>query len=661
MKYIIHYDVAAIFVTVIILYSFSYRKTIATKLSYVFLALTTVGLLSDALDLITIYLIEHPTVVPLPVNELLNMLYLFIFNASPAVCFCYILTAIRGKEPYSRKEFLLLTGPIALDGLLIFTTHWTHLVFYFDQNIYTHGPGFYVLYVSAFYYMIIAAVYTVLHKNKLTTQQRATVYFYTVGTLITIVLQMMYGGLMIIQFAISLAILMVYVSLEHPENYEDQAMHVKNRLALQEIVDQHLMRKRSFVMIGVQIGGSKYLIDTLGLSHALGYMKAVAEFLNTIKGEGMLFCLEPWQFVILIDAETVNFQLYVQTILERFHQPFSYNKVQVMLDVDMCTMTNEAHQLVEDADEVVRMMENALVESEETPRDHIVEADEDVMERGRREGQILDLLRTAVHDHNFQVYYQPIYSVRKKRFTTAEALVRLMDDRMGYISPEEFIPIAERHGLILEIGAFVFEEACRFLASSRLLEKGIDYLEINLSTVQCMQEKLAEQLLRVMDRYHLPYWSINLEITETAAVMSEETLHRNMEKLMDHGVHFSLDDYGTGFSNTASIIAYPFHVIKLDKSMLWSAKENEKAMRALEYSIAMIQSMNMWIVCEGVETKEQAQMLEEMGCDFFQGFYYSKPIPGKEFVEIMEQYVLEHPEITDYVDEERMQSGGILW
>ena len=206
---------------------------------------------------------------------------------------------------------------------------------------------------------------------------------------------------------------------------------------------------------------------------------------------------------------------------------------------------------------------------------------------------------------------------------------------MGYISPEEFVPIAEHHGLIIEMGTFVFREVCRFIAERRLWERGIEYIDVNLSVVQCMQENLHEQLLAILDEFHLPYHCINLEITETAAVLSSEKLRNNMTRLMEKGVNFSLDDYGTGFSNTASIIEYPFHTIKLDKSMLWSATDSEKAMCALEHMIAMIKSMHMELICEGVETQSQATMLEHMGCDYFQGYYFSKPVNSETFLELL--------------------------
>ena len=204
---------------------------------------------------------------------------------------------------------------------------------------------------------------------------------------------------------------------------------------------------------------------------------------------------------------------------------------------------------------------------------------------------------------------------------------------MGFISPDEFIPVAEKKGLILEIGDYVFREVCHFMTEQKIWELGIETIHINLSVVQCMQEQLYEQLVRIMDEYQVDYFRVHLEITETAAVVSEDTLWANMQRLIDVGVEFALDDYGTGFSNTMAVIKYPFRTIKLDKSMVWDSMKNKKAMSVLKHSISMIKDMNMDVVAEGVEEQEQAHKLAEMGCDYFQGYYYSKPVCGEAFVE----------------------------
>ena len=246
------------------------------------------------------------------------------------------------------------------------------------------------------------------------------------------------------------------------------------------------------------------------------------------------------------------------------------------------------------------------------------------------------MLGKAIKEDGFCVHYQPIYSVEKGRYTTAEALVRFKESDIGFVSPEEFIPIAEKNGMIVRIGEIVFEKVCKFYKENHLEEKGIENIHFNLSVVECMQQKLHEKIENIMDMYKLDSSKISLEITETAAVTSREIIINNMNQLIDRGFKFSMDDYGTGFSNTSTLIAYPFDEIKIDKSIVWSAMEDEKAMIAFKHSVAMIKDLDFKIVAEGVETKEQAKMLGDLGCDYFQGYYYSKPVSEDDFMSLID-------------------------
>ena len=138
-----------------------------------------------------------------------------------------------------------------------------------------------------------------------------------------------------------------------------------------------------------------------------------------------------------------------------------------------------------------------------------------------------------------------------------------------------------------------------------------------------------------MDLYNLDYRYINLEVTESAAVASSEVLLDNMNRLIERNMNFSLDDFGTGYSNTVTLIRYPFHTIKLDKSMVWEAMHNEKAETVLRNTIEMVKMLKMEIVAEGAETPEQVEKLKQMGADFVQGFYYSKPISRDDFIRLI--------------------------
>ena len=235
----------------------------------------------------------------------------------------------------------------------------------------------------------------------------------------------------------------------------------------------------------------------------------------------------------------------------------------------------------------------------------------------------------------FRSYYQPIYSVRDRKYISAEALVRLKDPDLGFIPPDEFIPLTERDGTITKLGMQIFEMVCSFLKYAKLDEKGIQYIEVNLSVVQCMQKSLKEQLFDLMNKYQIRPEQVCLEITETVAVKTPEIVRKLFQELDKHGISFALDDYGSGYSNVKYIIELPFDFVKLDKYLIWNYFKNDFDKIAFESTITMMKSLNIEMIAEGVETKQQADTLAKLGVNYLQGYYFSKPIPPDDFIDFI--------------------------
>lgn len=246
------------------------------------------------------------------------------------------------------------------------------------------------------------------------------------------------------------------------------------------------------------------------------------------------------------------------------------------------------------------------------------------------------IIERALANHGFHVYYQPIYSIEKKRFVSAEALLRLIDEKEGFISPEIFIPAAEKSGAIHKIGDYVLTEVFQFIASSEYKKLGLEYIEINLSVSQCMHHGLADSILESMNRYGVSSNQVNLEITESAASYDQSVMSENLEQLSAAGLTFSLDDYGTGYSNMYRIAALPLKIVKLDKTFV--NNQNSKMWTILQNTVRMIKDLNMEIVVEGIETEEMVKKFSDLKCDFIQGYFFSKPIPQREFVEFIDRW-----------------------
>ena len=247
------------------------------------------------------------------------------------------------------------------------------------------------------------------------------------------------------------------------------------------------------------------------------------------------------------------------------------------------------------------------------------------------EAHIEEIIDKAIKNNNIEMYYQPIYDIKNNAFHAAEALVRINDPKYGIISPAVFIPAAESLGLIIPLGDIILEQVFQFISNNDISALGIEYIEINLSVAQCIENILPNKIETLERKYNIKPNLVNLEITETTFEHISDIIVNNITKLIGMGYSFSLDDYGVGYSSVQRVNSIPFKLIKIDKSMLDEAN-TASGIKLLEHTIRMMQSINKQIVCEGAESVEQINMLKNMNCDYIQGFYFSKPIPSKDFI-----------------------------
>jgi len=221
---------------------------------------------------------------------------------------------------------------------------------------------------------------------------------------------------------------------------------------------------------------------------------------------------------------------------------------------------------------------------------------------------------------------------------SAEALVRIRETDGSIVPPGKFIPVAEANGSIRRLGEIVFEKTCKFIKNYELGQYGIRYIEVNLSVEQCECLDLAERYIEIMNKYQMdPAW-INLEITETGSIKTRKNMLKNMEQLIEYGVQFSLDDFGSGESNLNYIVDMPVEIIKFDRDMTQAYFESEKAKFVMRAAKNMIHDMGLKIVAEGVETEEQFSDVADFGIDYIQGYYFSKPLPRHDFIKFIRQH-----------------------
>jgi diguanylate cyclase (GGDEF)-like protein/PAS domain S-box-containing protein len=306
-------------------------------------------------------------------------------------------------------------------------------------------------------------------------------------------------------------------------------------------------------------------------------------------------------------------------------------------------------------EDLIRDADTAMYEAKRAGRARYALFDEEMRERVQRRHLLENELRRAIEGEQFSLAFQPIVSLETGRLKSVEALLRWQHPAHGFISPAEFIPIAEESDLILHIGRWVLNEATRQMADwvERLGPAAPPTISINLSRKQFVQSDLAEQVHAAAENLGLPPSRIQLEITEDTFASDVPTAIATMNAIKGLGFLLAIDDFGTGCSSFASLHEFPADVLKIDRSLLVDI-ETSKQTAALVHALAILaNNLGMAIVAEGVERESEVNILRELGCHFGQGFYFARPLSPDAFAEFALRRIAEQSNVIPAASLER--------
>jgi diguanylate cyclase (GGDEF)-like protein/PAS domain S-box-containing protein len=287
------------------------------------------------------------------------------------------------------------------------------------------------------------------------------------------------------------------------------------------------------------------------------------------------------------------------------------------------------------AEEMVRNADVAMYEAKRAGRACWVMFDESMHTRLTRDVSIETGLRRAIGTDELHVLYQPVVDLATGRIVSAEALLRWQHPTLGAISPSEFIPIAEESGLIILVGRWVQQQACRALAQWRALEpeRAPASISVNVSRAELfLGDKLFVQLQEVLAQSGLPAHCLTLEVTEREVMRNPEATIKLMHKIKAIGIKMSMDDFGTGTSSLGVLRSYPFDTIKIDRSFVSDLPANKDVLAVIHATVNLIENLGMTSLAEGVETAAQAAVLHSLGCRLAQGYLFSRPIRSEQML-----------------------------
>jgi len=418
--------------------------------------------------------------------------------------------------------------------------------------------------------------------------------------------------------------------------YHDTLTSLPNRSLLMDRMKHALDRaKRNssiFAILFFDIDKFKYINDNLGHSVGDELLIEIAERLTkVIRPEDTIARFGGDEFLILI--EDIEFLSEINIIIARVKDIFNTSFILASKELNISASIGVSVYPTDSSsvDELIKNADMAMYEAKKQLGTSVEFYSSSMSEDAREYFELENELSVALENRELMVYYQPQINVESMKLSGAEALIRWNHPEKGWISPEKFIGVAEKSLLIHDIGLYVFEEVC--LQMSRWKENGIDNIRVavNLSMKQFDNEALAQDLYSIVKKYNLKTSMIELEVTESNMMESKDNVLKQLSSLNSLGFYLAIDDFGTGYSSLSLLKELPFHRLKIDRSFVMDINTDEDDRILVLTILAMGKNLNLNIIAEGVEDKEQFEFLKNNGCDDIQGFYFSKAVSIEEF------------------------------
>ena len=636
-----YFEICAMIIHVLVIFAVIYRKTYRGKANAIFLGLNVLAFAVALLDVI-----NGMIKTPLPTSELavgfslfFSSFYYVARNAIAAIYVIFLIRYFRLSRLLRNIPFLILLALPFLSAVgIVIANPFTGIGFTVDlENGYQRGSLVILFYAFAFVHLVTGIVLLLFVRKTISIDKWLSLIGLYALTIVAIILQAIWSDLMVELLTNAISFLIITFTVLRPEELTDPSTGLPSYRAFQFELTKALSSKEEDRIVFLRIVNANSLRAYLGLKDYLHALTSIA--LRTLKhssGKGIsvdVFLKGSDTLIFLGNGKNLDpkgiFDFLIAS--EKDYFPEAKASMQAM---DVRGVALEIPSDSHDEAKIIRLGDSFIYFMD--PKDSFAEGKSILEDESFMIQTDLGMIfRRALDSHTLSVSYQPIYDLSAKRFRSAEALARLDDEVYGPIPPSLFIPAAERQNLLRPVSDLLLDEAYRFIGSQKFEETGLDYIEVNLSVLQCLDPGLLVQVKQLQEKYKVDPRHINFEITESMYARDSSLFEKNIAALVAEGYAISLDDYGTGYSNINRLLSLPLSIIKIDKTMVDAAKTEEGA-NVLIHSIKMMKGLEKKVVVEGVETEEQLSIASAGGADFIQGFLFAKALSEEELLSFLQ-------------------------
>ncbi len=635
---------SCVLLAIIYVYALMDRNRPSLKQS-VFRISVGVSLVAIAITIFTFHFAEvfhlYPRWMGVTVASMLYIAEAFMISA---ITGAMVITMFdkRYESPRLKAAGIVVVAFCAVQILMVGANYATGWLFYIDeQNNLITGP----LNRIDLVFMVVAfsIIYFFYRLERKRVKKSFRLIIYTLPVLMVIMgaYQVYYLHTVLTGTITSLALLVLFIYGQQQRIHVDQLTEIGDREAFFYTLERLVSRRQVFRVVIVGLNKYKLVNNQLGQRAGDDFLRLVGSFFTSLDGRIAAYRFSGVEFALVVtkmcDSE---YEEIFSKIVDRFEEPWMIDAQTVRLNAVFADILYPEH--ASGVDELVDSLEYATrLAKSSVPKAPVRFSSALRNEFGRR-NFVINQMESALREDRFFLYIQPVYDCEQKRFTGGEVLLRLNESNGRPISPGEFIPIAIEYGIATELGWMVLEKTCRFLSENS--DADIGWLSVNISAQQYEFDETARRLEQLLSKYNVSAQRIKLEITERVLLDDLKKARQTMNELRQSGVGVYLDDFGTGYSNLVNVMSLPFECVKIDKGLVRGISQNPKSYGLLKTVVNGLRSMSVVILAEGVETREENEIVQQLGIDKIQGFYYARPMPGEEFVYLAKQTHVEQPD-----------------
>ncbi len=630
MQFIVYFDIAALALLVFLIFSIISRRQFRGLCNKLYFAIAVATLITTTFDILA-----SLNAFGKDALFAFNSLYYFSRSSIPILMFLYATGLVEIYPKLKRKPGLLFSilVPFLVIVVCLIVNIWTKWMFdYLDGPTYQRGPLVVVVYVVAYLYGAASLVVLfVSHKVRNRTQLLAAISAFAI-LIAASVTQIFIDTLLVEMFATAFGLIILSVFVENPDNLIDDKTQHFGFTAFASDTKDMLLQKKAFSTVFIHATNAATMYNLFTYKEAVEFIRycshVLADRVTKVDRTNVVYYLGQSTFVYVFTDKSKS-QEILGMVTDYFNSTMTDGQRSFHFNAKICLA--EAPEDIHDLQGLIAFS-SSFYEFSDSNSINIVPFRSPA---GNALFEIDKILERAIRDKSFSIYYQPIYSIKEKRFVSAEALLRLNDPEYGMIMPGLMIPYAERHGKMGAIGDIVLEKSFAFL--SEHIKDQLDYLEVNLSSMQLLEIGLIDRIRDLAITYSVRPEQVIFEITESVAIMDNPEVVDNIIRLTKAGFRVAIDDFGTGYSNIARLVHLPFVTLKFDKSMTDLLVEDTHDDFFLDL-FRLTHRSGVQVLLEGVETKELVDKTSAMGADYIQGYYFSRALDEGQMLEFLAKH-----------------------